>query len=56
MNADLKSFAIEWVRVAAATLVPVVLTAFVSMPQTLGRHPGEPCATSACAELQRHMT
>lgn len=56
MNADLKNFAIEWVRVAVAALVPVVLTAFMALPQALGRHPGEPCTTVACAENQGHMT
>lgn len=56
MHAELKSFWVEWARVAVAALVPVVLTAFVAMPQALGRHPGEPCVAVACAESQRHMT
>ena len=50
MNADLKTFALAWARIALMALVPVVLTTFVSMPQALGHHPGEPCVTTACAE------
>ena len=56
MNADLKNFALAWARIALMALVPVVLTTFVSMPQALGHHLGEPCVTTACAELPQHMS
>lgn len=56
MHTDLKHFAITWLRVAVAALAPVVLTAFVALPQALGRHPGEPCLATACAGPARHMT
>lgn len=41
MNADLKDFAFQWFRVALMALVPVLFTAFVCMPLSLGGHPGE---------------
>lgn len=56
MHPDLKQFAITWLRVAAAALVPVVLTAFLSIPQALGRFPGDPVTTVAGAPVERHMT
>ncbi len=56
MNTDLKNFALAWTRIALMALVPVVLTTFVALPQALGHHPGEPCVTTACAELPQHMS
>jgi len=56
MNADLKNFALAWARIALMALVPVMFTAFVALPQALGRHPGEPCPITACAEQQAHMS
>ncbi|HET7525319.1 MAG TPA: hypothetical protein VFK10_05185 [Burkholderiaceae bacterium] len=54
MDADLKDFAVQWLRVAAMGILPVILTAFVSIPLALERHPGE---TVVSAErIQRHMT
>jgi hypothetical protein len=41
MNQDLQSFAAQWVRIAVMALVPVVFTAFISIPMSLGGHPGE---------------
>lgn len=56
MNTDLKNFALAWARIALMALVPVMFTAFVALPQALGRHPGEPCAVTACADPQTHMS
>ena len=55
MNADLKAFVAQWMRVALMALVPVVFTAFVSMPFTLGQHPGE-TRTASDQLTQQHMT
>jgi hypothetical protein len=41
MNTDLRAFLRQYAAVVAMALLPVVMTAFVSMPYTLGRHPGE---------------
>ena len=54
MDADLKAFAFQWLRVAAMALVPVVLAAFVGMPLALGGHPGEAFVRAEHAD--RHMT
>lgn len=42
MNADLQDFLARLAGTVAMTLVPVVLIAFLSMPVSLGHHPGEP--------------
>ena len=55
MNQDLAHFMKQWLRVAVAALLPVVFTAFVSIPATLGHHPGEADAL-ARAGAERHMT
>jgi len=52
MNQDLAHFMKQWLCVAVAAAAPVVFTAFVSIPATLGHHPGEVAAASA----ERHMT
>ena len=54
MDADLRSFAVQWLRVATVALVPVILVAFACVPLALERHPGEPVAASE--RFQGHMT
>lgn len=54
MNADLGIFAAQMARTILMALVPVILTAFVSMPLALERHPGE--VTSAGPSVEKHMT
>lgn len=53
MNADLKIFAEQMLRAVVMALVPVVATAFLTMPISLGGHLGEMPAQTAG---QRHMT
>jgi hypothetical protein len=54
MHQEIRSFACQWMRIALAALVPVVLTAFVTIPLNLGRIPGDHAAQTASGE--RHMT
>ena len=54
MDNDLRTFIARWLGTVAMVLVPVVLTAFVTMPLSLGRHPGEPVPQGST--LLRHMT
>jgi len=54
MDNDLRHFLARLVGVVAMVLLPVVLTAFISMPLSLGRHPGEPAPQGEAAS--RHMT
>ena len=54
MNSSLRLFMHQYLGVVAATLVPVVLVAFVSVPLALGAHPGE--VRQASASVERHMT
>jgi len=54
MHPSLKHFIRQYLGVVMATLVPVALTAFLSMPFTLSGHPGEPRTTDAT--VVRHMT
>ncbi len=54
MDKDLADFAVQWARVVAMTMIPVVLTTFLSVPMSLGRYPGEPLPVAAYAD--RHMT
>ena len=54
MSADLGIFAAQMARTILMALVPVILTAFVSMPLALERHPGE--VTSAGPSVEKHMT
>jgi hypothetical protein len=42
MQTSLKLFIRQYLGVVIATLVPVVLVAFMSIPFSLGGHPGEP--------------
>lgn len=41
MQIDLQDFLTRLAGVIAMTLVPVIFIAFVSMPLSLNRHPGE---------------
>ena len=43
----------RWLGVVAATLLPVVITAFISIPLNLGGHPGE---ARNVVESAQHMT
>ena len=54
MHQDLKNFVVLYLRVVVLTLVPLVLTAFMSIPYSLGGHPGEITPRSSIANL--HMT
>ena len=54
MHVDLHHFLARLVGTVAMTLVPVVFTAFVTLPLSLNRHPGEPAARSAVGF--QHMT
>ncbi len=54
MQHDLREFLSRFVGTVAMTLVPVVLIAFISMPLSLGRHPGEAAATAGAPIA--HMT
>jgi hypothetical protein len=42
MNADLKQFVVSYLRFVAMALMPLVVTAFLTIPYNLGGHPGEP--------------
>ncbi len=54
MTNDLRDFIAQYARTVVMTLVPVVLIAFLSMPMSLNRHPGElPAETDAPIS---HMT
>jgi hypothetical protein len=54
MNIYLRSFIQQYLRVVLATLVPVILIAFMSIPVSLGGHPG--VTLSANAPFTQHMT
>jgi hypothetical protein len=54
MHPQLKLFARQYLGVVVATLIPVLLTAFLSMPIALARHPGE--TPVAGAATNGHMT
>lgn len=54
MNTDLREFLARLAGTVAITLVPVVLIAFLSMPLSLGRHPGEPLPVANAPAA--HMT
>jgi hypothetical protein len=55
MHPELSSFLKTFGRVVALTLLPVILIAFVSMPVSLGHHPGE-ADTAQASPLRTHMT
>jgi hypothetical protein len=54
MNSSLRLFICELLGVVLAALVPVVLVAFLSIPYSLGGHPGED--RTATAPSSQHMT
>jgi len=54
MFTPLRAFICQFVGVVAAALVPVALVAFLSIPFTIGGHPGE--AHPVDATVARHMT
>lgn len=54
MHADLKNFVAAYLRIVLIALVPIVLVAFLTIPYSLGGHPGEPLAQASNAP--RHMT
>lgn len=54
MNANLRNFLARLAGTVAMTLVPVVLIAFLSMPLSLGHHPGEPLLDAGAPAA--HMT
>lgn len=54
MNADLKQFVQPLVLVIVATLFAVLTVAFLTMPYTLGTHPGDHPTEQLAAP--RHMT
>ena len=54
MNSSLRSFVSQFAGAVAAALVPVIIIAFMSMPMSLGGHPGEP--RPAVATVALHMS
>ncbi|MEY2689863.1 MAG: hypothetical protein RL375_4062 [Pseudomonadota bacterium] len=44
----------QFTGIVLLTLVPVILTAFLSIPFNLGRHPGE--TPPQVTDMSRHMT
>jgi hypothetical protein len=54
MNVDLKEFVMTYLRVVAMALMPLAVTAFLTMPYILGGHPGEPLTRADQTEL--HMS
>ena len=54
MNSSLRLFIRQVLNVVLAALVPVVLVAFLSIPYSLGGHPGDD--RTATASSSQHMT
>lgn len=54
MQIDLHQFLTRLAGVVVATLCPVVLATFLTLPFHLGRHPGE--APVGLAAASQHMT
>jgi hypothetical protein len=54
MHPVLSLFIRKYLLVVCGALAPVVLTAFVSMPFTLGNHPGEAHMVASAGD--RHMS
>ncbi len=54
MDQNLKNFVVLYLRAVAMALLPLVFTAFLWIPYSLGGHPGEPRTGSDIADL--HMT
>lgn len=56
VNQDLRSFLAELGRVSLMALAPVILTAFLTIPMSLGGHPGEAWTAARSVAIERHMT
>ena len=54
MHPTLHLFIRQYLWVVCGALVPVVITAFMSIPLSLGSHPGEPRTVDAMVD--RHMS
>jgi len=54
MHPTLNLFVRQYIGIVCAALLPVIITAFLSIPLSLGGHPGEP--RTAQAGSTRHMT
>ena len=54
MHPVLHTFIRQYFAIMCAALVPVVLTAFLSIPFSLGGHPGDP--RIAVVAVTQHMT
>ena len=54
MQEDLREFLTRFAATVVMTLAPVVFIAFVSMPLSLGHHPGE--APARTSTPYTHMT
>lgn len=54
MHPGLRTFLFQYLGVVCATLLPVILMTFLSIPLNLGGHPGK--IRSANAMANRHMT
>jgi len=54
MHPTLRLFLREYLGIVFAALVPVVMTAFLSIPVSLGGHPGEPRIAAALTD--QHMS
>lgn len=53
MHPELRRFLSRFIGTVLLTLIPVIFIAFVSMPISLNRHPGEPAPAGL---PMRHMT
>lgn len=49
MHPTLKQFIIQYLAVIGAVLIPVIIVSFLSMPYTIGGHPGETRSTAVQA-------
>lgn len=54
MHPALHLFIRQYLGIVCAALLPVIVTAFVSIPLNLGGHPGE--ARAVETSMNRHMT
>lgn len=54
MHPALHVFIRQYIGIVCAALLPVIVTAFLSIPLSLGGHPGEPRTVDA--PIDRHMT
>ena len=54
MHTELHDFLARLIGAVALALVPVILTAFLTLPMSLNRHPGEAPAVPAAQPM--HLT